>query len=170
MRLIRLLTASVGPFDTRARCQAAICADHREIVRPSWRTSGGHTRSWRSAPRRVDELGGEGGVVMLVDRADDLLGVPGRADLASRVAGVEQTEELGAATVVEAFVGLGEQPAAAVERVVLVAPVAQGLVLDPPATLVELRVRQLHQVERIRDLQRVSDGIAMSSGPAAGMY
>jgi len=35
--------------------------------------------------------------------------VPGHADFAVRVAGFEQAEQLGAALVVEAFVGAGEQ-------------------------------------------------------------
>jgi hypothetical protein len=40
-----------------------------------------------------------------------------------------------------------------------VAPVAERLVLDPAAALVELRVRQLHDVERVRDLARVREGV-----------
>jgi hypothetical protein len=69
--------------------------------------------------------------------------VPGGAHLASRVTGVEQAGQPGAAAVVEAFVGAGEQPAGPVERVVLVAPVAEGLLLDSAAALIEALVRQV---------------------------
>jgi hypothetical protein len=37
-----------------------------------------------------DEVHGEVGVVVVVDAADDLLGVPGGADVAPGIAGVEQ--------------------------------------------------------------------------------
>lgn len=67
--------------------------------------------------------------------------MPSCADLASRITCVEQSEELLTSSVVEAFVGLGEQASAAVERVVFVAAVAEGLVLDPAADLVETLVR-----------------------------
>jgi hypothetical protein len=40
-----------------------------------------------------------------------------------------------------------------------VAPVAEGLVLDPAATLVQLRIRELHHMERIRDLPGVGERI-----------
>ncbi len=55
----------------------------------------------------LDELDREGGVVDVVDSADDFLGVPRHAHLALRVARLEQPEQLVAASVVEAFVGLG---------------------------------------------------------------
>ena len=51
-RLIRLLIASVGPFETRDRCQAAIWWRQRTMVRPSCWISGGHESSWRSWPSR----------------------------------------------------------------------------------------------------------------------
>jgi fluoride exporter len=51
----------------------------------------------------------------------------------------------------------GEKTAGPVEGVVAVAPVAERLVLDPPAALVELRVRQLQDVQRVRDLARVRE-------------
>jgi hypothetical protein len=80
--------------------------------------------------------------------------------------GGEESEEPGLATLVEALVGLGEQTPGPVERVVLSAPVAEGLVLDPAAALVELRVRQLHEVERVSDEGGVSE--AVLEGLAAG--
>jgi len=50
---------------------------------------------------------------------------------------------------------LVKEAPAPIQRIGLAAPVAQGLVLHPPAALVELGVGQLHQVERIGDLDRV---------------
>ena len=100
----------------------------------------------------VDELLGELGVGVVVDRADDFLGVPGHAHLAFGVAGFEQAEQLGAAALVETFVGLGQQATAAVERVGLAAAMAERLVLHPAAHLVELGVGQLDEMERIGDL------------------
>jgi hypothetical protein len=47
-------------------------------------------------------------------------------------------DQLGAAVVVESFVGLGQQPTASVERIVFVAAVADGLVLDASAALIDL--------------------------------
>lgn len=78
--------------------------------------------------------------------------MPREADLAAGVAAFEESGELGAAVVVEAFAGLGEQSSRSVERVVLVAAVAEGLMLDSAADLVEAGVGQLHQVERIGHL------------------
>jgi hypothetical protein len=102
-----------------------------------------------------DELEGEVGVVVLVEPADDLFGVPRHPHLATRVAGLEKSHQLGAATVVEPLISLREQASRSIERVVLVASVAERLVLDPPADLVEFLVRELHQMERISDLDRV---------------
>ena len=65
------------------------------------------------------------------------------------VTGVEEAQQPGAAMAVEAFVGLGQQPPAAVQRICFVAPVADRLVLDPPAALVQFGVGQLVHVERV---------------------
>ncbi len=53
---------------------------------------------------------------MFVDRPDDFLGVPGGADLAARVAGIEQPCQSCPASVIEALVGLGEQSSVPVQR------------------------------------------------------
>ena len=103
----------------------------------------------------VDELGGQIRVGDGVDRSHNLLGMPRGADLAVRVAGAEETQQLGAPLGVEPFVGLGQQPPTSVEGIVLAASMAQGLVLDPPADLVDPLVGQLHQMERVGDLDRV---------------
>ena len=52
----------------------------------------------------------------------------------------------------EAFVGLGEQPPAPIEGIGLSAAVAHGLVLHPPAALVELGVGELAHMEGIGHL------------------
>ncbi len=57
----------------------------------------------------LDEGDGQAGIVVLVYGANDLLGVPGGADLATGITGVEQSEQLGSAVVVEALVGSSEQ-------------------------------------------------------------
>ncbi len=72
----------------------------------------------------------------------------GWAVVASGVAGVEQPEELGAGRVVEAFVGHGQQAPRSIQRVGLVAPVAEGVVLHSAAGLVEALVGELHHVEQ----------------------
>jgi len=69
--------------------------------------------------RRRDELDREPVIVDLIDRPHDLLGMPRHADLAAGVAGIEQPEEPGAASVVEALVGLGEQPTGPIQRIIL---------------------------------------------------
>jgi len=102
----------------------------------------------------VDELHGELRVVVVVDGAHHLFGVPGQADLASGVTGGEESRELGLALVVEALVGLGEQTTAPVERVVLAPSVPERLVLHAPSVLVELGVGELDHVEGVCDQGR----------------
>jgi len=96
----------------------------------------------------VNERGGQIRVVVVIDAAHDFFGVPGSADLAVGVAGVEQTEQLGAAGLVETLIGFGQQAPAPVQRVVLAAPVPAGVVLDPAAALIELGVGQLDDMEQ----------------------
>ncbi|HEV8065688.1 MAG TPA: hypothetical protein VGP46_12675 [Acidimicrobiales bacterium] len=86
---------------------------------------------------------------MAVELADGFFGVPGRHHLAFGVTGPQEPEQPRPAVVFEALVGHREEPPAAVERVVLPAPVAEGLVLHPPAALVELLVGQLDDLERV---------------------
>ena len=103
----------------------------------------------------LDEDHGQVGIVVVMDAAYDLLGVPGDAHLAAGIAGVEQAEQLRPAVVLQAFVGPGEQAAGSIQRVVSVATVAERLVLHPPPALVQLGVGELHQVKRIGDLDRL---------------
>ena len=78
--------------------------------------------------------------------------MPRQADLAAGIAGGEQAPELGIATLAEPFVRGDQQPPRPIERVVLAAAVAQGLVLDAAADLVEGVVAEPNDVERVRDL------------------
>ena len=103
------------------------------------------------------ELEGHAGVGVVVDGADEFLGMPGGAYVAVGVAGLEQAEQLGAALVLEAFIGLGQKPAGPVEGVGLAAPMPESLVLDPTAALVETLVGQAHHMERIGDLHRIRE-------------
>ena len=54
--------------------------------------------------------------------------MPGGADLTARIAGLEQTAELGVVVDFQAFVGDGHQLADPVERIGLAAPMPAGLV------------------------------------------
>ena len=103
------------------------------------------------------ELDGEVGVADLVDRADDFFGVPGQADLAVGVVGVEQAAQFRVSGGVEAFVGDRHQLADPVERVGLAAPVAERVVLHAATGLVEHEVGELHHMERICDLDGVRE-------------
>lgn len=78
--------------------------------------------------------------------------MPRGAHLAFRVAGFEQTEQLRFAVRVEAFVGHHQQLATPIERIICAAAMAEGVVLDASADLIQLRVRQLHDVEWVSDL------------------
>src|SRR5687767_12321002 len=105
----------------------------------------GPGRDARPTPRRV-------GVGVAVELANDLLRVPRGADFPVGIAGLEEPDKPRAAAVIETFVGLGQQPTATVERVVLVAPVTERLVLHPATDLVELLVGEFHEMKRISDL------------------
>jgi hypothetical protein len=104
-----------------------------------------------------DELERQCGVDGLEDLADDLLGVRGHPHLTAGITRFEQAQQPAAATVVEAFVCVGQESPVPVERVGLVAPGPEGLLLDPAAHLVELGVGQLHQGERVGDLHGVGE-------------
>ena len=58
-----------------------------------------------------DELEREVGVVVVIDRADNLLRVPRRAHLVAGIAGIQQAEQPAAATGIESLIRAGEQPA-----------------------------------------------------------
>src|SRR3546814_7357179 len=62
---------------------------------------------------------------LVVEPAQGLLRVPRHAHLALGVTGLEEPEELLVALVVETFVALGEQSSRSIQRVVLVAAVAE---------------------------------------------
>ncbi len=100
----------------------------------------------------VNELGGDVGVVVRVNLADGLFGVPRGLDLVAGIAGAQQAEELGATGLAEPLISSSEQSPDPIQRIVLAASVAEGLVLDPAAALVQLGVREADHVERVGDL------------------
>jgi len=104
-----------------------------------------------------DELDGEVGVGDRVDRAHDFFGVPRHAHLTSRVAGFEQAPQLRVSVVVQAFMCDRHQLADPKQRVSIAAPVAEGVVLDAAAGLVEHEVRQLDDVKWIGNLSCVRE-------------
>src|SRR5262245_62882684 len=57
------------------------------------------------------------GVAVVVDLADNLLGVPGQLDLTTRVAGSEQPDEAFTTVIGEPFSGDREEPPGPVERI-----------------------------------------------------
>ena len=67
IRLIRLFAASVGPLRHEGVVPGDDLVSPAAMVRPSWRTSGGHDSVLEVAAELVDELGGEGGVGEVVD-------------------------------------------------------------------------------------------------------
>ena len=75
--------------------------------------------------------------------------MPRQADFAVWVAGGEQAAEFGAAAFAEAFVGGDQQAARPIEGVVFAAPVAEGVVLDSGAHLVDAVVGEADDVERV---------------------
>src|SRR3546814_240269 len=104
-----------------------------------------------------NELAGHDRIRDVVDAPHSLLRVPRRADLALGIASFEQPGQLGVTALVETFVGLRQEPPCAVERVVLAAPMTEGLVLHPASALVQLLVGQLGDVERISDLANMAE-------------
>ena len=90
----------------------------------------------------LDPLPGKVRVVVAVELSDGFLGLPHGGHVASGITGAQQAEELFLARLTEAFFGLGQQAAAAVERIVFVTTVPHGLVLHPASALVELGVGQ----------------------------
>ena len=100
-----------------------------------------------------DELQRKDTVGVRIDLPYAFLGSPDNTDLASRITGLEQPNKLGpAAVLVDAIVGHREETSAPIERVVLAAPVAEPVVLQPASALIHGLVRQLEKVERIGDL------------------
>jgi hypothetical protein len=116
IRLIRLLAASVGPFETCAWCHAR--SGHANDQRATKRTDLDRAGLvLKVAAEPVDELDREVRVAMVVDRTHDFFRVPCRAHLPARVAGGEEPEQFRATVLVEAFIGLGEQASAPIQRV-----------------------------------------------------
>ncbi len=111
IRLIRLLTASVGPFDTRG----LVPGDDLGVPASQGAAQGVDFGGTRVVLEVFSELGdepaGEVGVVDGVDLTDHFFGVPGGLDLPTRLPCPQQADELGVAGSVETFVGSGQQAA-----------------------------------------------------------
>ena len=167
MSLARLLAASVGPLVTFERCQLTIWGCQAARVRPSLFSSALKASSRRSRASSSSRLGSDAAVGYAVDTARGLLRVPSVADLAFGVTGGEQAPQLRAAPAGDPLRGGEQQPPCPIERVVLGASAAGGLVLDSAAHVVDRRVREPDHVEGISDLsgvgQRLGEGLAVGT-------
>ncbi len=90
-----------------------------------------------------DELERQRRVGVRVQFSNRLLSVPRGADLAPWITGGEEAEQLGPAAAVEAFIGTVEEPPRPIQRVILVASMAERLVLETTPDLVQLLVGQV---------------------------
>ena len=104
-----------------------------------------------------DELDSRLRVADRIDRPHDFLRVPRVADLAFRVAGLEQPDQLQVRLAVETLMADGHQLARSIERIGIAAALATRLVLYPRSDLVEQEVRELHDMEGIGDLDRMRE-------------
>ena len=136
IRLMRLLTASVGPLVAFEMCQLVIWGVQRAMVRPSLLISVGQDSCWRSSASWEGVLESEGGAVDVVDASHDFLRVPGCAHLAVGVTSIEKTTQAGLTAVADAFVGRGQESAYPMEWVSFPASVSEGFVGDPASYLV----------------------------------
>jgi hypothetical protein len=128
------------------------CAAQRPDL--GWHRGVGHVDD-----QLVEVLGGDGGVVDVVETAQRLFRVPGRADLTARVAGFEQPHQLRVAVFVESFVFLWSTSAALDTADRLCghdAPRSRSARGDDTR---RARVRELADVERIGDLHRVGQRV-----------
>ena len=107
-----------------------------------------HLVAAAAGDRLVDQDGGFVRVVGQVDVAHRLLSQPGAQHLVVGVADAQTEQHPVVAPVVEAL-GAGEQLADPIQRVGLAAPVAEGLVLDPPAHLVHAAVPDPHHMKGV---------------------
>ncbi len=102
---------------------------------------------------------------LVVEPAEGLLGVPRHTDLPLRVARLQEAEQLLVALLIETLVAHREQPPRPIERIFLVASMSEGVLLDPAAHVIVAGVRELDQLERVRDLhgvgQRVVERLAI---------
>jgi hypothetical protein len=115
----------------------------------------------------VDERAGELGVGDVVDGADDLACQAMRTSPRGSLASI-RPRSLVSPWWSSRWWALVSRRRARYSGSALRPPVAYGLVLYPPPALVELRVRQLHGVERVGDLgdvvQGVVEGLAVGAG------
>jgi len=103
----------------------------------------------------------------MVDGAELLVALPGQVHLPSRVAGLQAGGDLGLLTFGEVFDPMPEQPTDLVERVVFVAAVAEGVLLDAAADLVDDLGAEPDYVEGVEDGDRVGQLVSDGVGVAA---
>lgn len=103
-------------------------------------------------------------VAGVVDGAEQFLGEVGGGDFAVGVAAVEPGQHPVEAAVGETLVAAQQAASDAVERVVAVASMAEGVLLDSAADLVEGLVGEADQVEVVHDDRRVREPAAHRSG------
>ena len=100
-----------------------------------------------------------------VDRAQQLLALPGDGDLAEPITGSQSRAQPRSATAGELFGGGQQQLADVVQRIVLAPAVTKEGLLGPPADLVDHRVGQPDGVEVIDN----HGGVAKRSDQGAGV-
>ena len=97
----------------------------------------------------------EGGTLDPVDASYRFLGVPGGADFAVGVTGVEETTQPCLTPVADPLMRSGEEPPYPIQRVILAASVSEGFVLDSSSYFVESLVGEADDVEGVRYLHSV---------------
>ena len=167
MGLARLLAASVGPLAALQRCQFVICVRQARSVRPSLLSSGLNVSSCRSreSSSRVSSASPRSPMRWMPRRVS--VACQASKGLASGVACGEQAAQLRSASLGDALGGLEQQPPCPVEVVVGGASSAGGLVGDAAPHVVDGRVGELDDMERVRDLDGVGHGVAerLAVGP-----
>ena len=91
----------------------------------------------------------------LVDQPEVLGGDPSSGDLLVIVAGVESDQHPGPGVLTVMIVSATQQPADPEQRITLAAPVAEGVVLDPSADLVDCVEAEPDDMERIEYPDRI---------------
>jgi hypothetical protein len=108
---------------------------------------------------------GGGGVV---DGAELLVTLPGHVDFAVGVAGLQTLGELGLLAFGQMLHTVAEEAADLVERVVLVPSVAEGVLLDAAADLVDDLRSDANDVEGVEDRDRVGQLVTDSAPHSHG--
>ena len=111
----------------------------------------GHVVGEAAGDRLVEQGAGVSRCAGEVDVAHRLLGQPGAQQLVVGIADAQAEQDPLMASFIQPFSAGEEQLADPIERIAFAAPVAERLVLDPAADLVDATVGDPHHMERIRD-------------------